>query len=123
MKQEIVRIEAECERIGKELQQIYQKDFHALNEMLVIELIREKKGKCATAEDRFTEDYDSYLELGVEKDDGYYPNAYIPIWKCRREMFQTVGYLTSQSYQDIENKLHEIIGEMQEDHVDERDNN
>lgn len=122
MKQEIIRIESECGHLGEKLKQSYQKDFHSLNEVIVIELIREKKGQCAKEEDMFTEDYESYLELGVEKDNGYFPNAYIPIWKCRRELFQIVGYLTSQSFQDIENKLHGIISEMLEDHVHERNN-
>jgi hypothetical protein len=121
MKKEITHIEEQCERLGEKLQKFYQDDFNRINERIVIELIREIKGKPATTNDIFIENYESYLELGVEKEIGYYPNAYIPVWKCRREMFQNIGLLISEDFQSLEKKLKKIIVEMCEDHKGEED--
>lgn len=121
IRQEIKDIELECERLGQKLQTVFKEDFHVLKEKIVIELIREVKGRPATREDIFNENYESYLEVGVEKEEVYFPNAYIPVWKCKKEMFQTIGLLMSDNITFLERKLLKIITEMSEDHLKERD--
>lgn len=114
-------IELECERLGQKLQTAYKEDFYDLKEDIVIELIRKVKGRPATREDIFNDNYESYLEVGVEKEDVYFPNAYIPVWKCKREMFHTIGLLMNENLVFLEKKLKKIITEMHEDHMKERD--
>ncbi|WP_102274899.1 hypothetical protein [Cytobacillus massiliigabonensis] len=120
IKQEIINIELECERLGQKLQSANKEDFKELKENIVIELIREVKGRPATRDDIFEENYESYLEVGVEKEDVYFPNAYIPVWKCKREIFHTIGLLMSDDLNFLEKKLSKIITEMHEDHMKER---
>ncbi|QED48286.1 hypothetical protein [Cytobacillus dafuensis] len=119
IREEVANIEAECELLGNKLKQIFKEDFHRINEIVVIELIREKKGKPASKGDIFNSSYESYIELGVEKENVYFPNAYIPIWKCKQEMFHTVGYLITLNLQALEKKIKRIILEMWEDHKGE----
>lgn len=121
VRQEIMDIELECERLGQKLQTAYKEDFYDLKEDIVIELIRKVKGRPATREDIFNDNYESYLEVGVEKEDLYFPNAYIPVWKCKREMFHTIGLLMNENFVFLEKKLKKIITEMHEDHMKERD--
>ncbi|MBS4190885.1 hypothetical protein KHA94_11895 [Bacillus sp. FJAT-49705] len=119
IRNEVTSIEAECELLGNRLKQIYKDDFLRINELVVIELIREKKGKPASKVDIYNTCYESYIEIGVEKDNVYFPNAYIPIWKCKQEMFHTVGYLINLNIQALEKKMKRIILEMWEDHKGE----
>ncbi|KOP83082.1 hypothetical protein ACFFHH_07375 [Cytobacillus solani] len=121
IRQEIMNIELQCERLGQKLETIFTDDFHELKEQIVIELIREVKGRPAKSEDIFNENYESYLEVGVEKKDVYFPNAYIPVWKCKREMFHSIGLLMNDNLNLLEKKLCKIITEMHEDHMKERD--
>lgn len=121
IRQDIIDIEQECERLGQKLQTAYKEDFYDLKEEIVIELIRKVKGRPATREDIFNDNYESYLEVGVEKEDVYFPNAYIPVWKCKREMFHTIGLLMNENLVFLEKKLKKIITEMHEDHMKERD--
>lgn len=114
-------IELDCERLGQKLQTAYKEDFYDLKEDIVIELIRKVKGRPAKREDIFNDNYESYLEVGVEKEDVYFPNAYIPVWKCKREMFHTIGLLMNENLVFLEKKLKKIITEMHEDHMKERD--
>ena len=121
IKQEVARIEEQCENVGSMLQGKYEGDFRILSESLMIELVREKKGKSASKEDLFLDSYQSYLEIGVEKNGVYYPNGYIPIWKCKMEMFHPVGYLMNLNMYAFEKKLQEMIIEIYEDHRRERE--
>jgi len=121
IRHEVASFENQCEELGKMLQGKYEGDFQMLTETFMIELIREKKGKSATQEDLFSDSYKSYLELGVEIDGVYYPNGYIPIWKCKMEMFHTVGYLINLSLSSLEKKLQKMIEEIYEDHRRERE--
>ncbi|WP_066299546.1 hypothetical protein [Bacillus sp. FJAT-29937] len=121
IKQEVARIEEQCENVGSMLQGKYEGDFRILSESLMIELVREKKGKSASKEDLFLDSYQSYLEIGVEKNGVYYPNGYIPIWKCKMEMFHPVGYLMNLNMYALEKKLQEMIIEIYEDHRRERE--
>ncbi|KAB2338165.1 hypothetical protein F7731_00915 [Cytobacillus depressus] len=123
IKKDIAKLEEECEQIGKKLQTMYKQKFNALNEQFIIELIREIKGKQATDEDIFSDRYESYLELGVEKNGMYFPNSSIPIWKCKAEMFHKVGYLMKLSIPSLEAKLKNLIIDIFEDHRRELDEN
>lgn len=120
IRQEIISIEAECERLGEKLKEKYKSDFELINERIVIELIREIKGKAAARDDIFIVNYESYLELGVEKENMYFPNVYIPVWKCKNEMFHNIGLLMEGNIQALEKKIQKIISEMCEDHKRER---
>ena len=113
--------ENQCEELGKMLQGKYEGYFQMLTETFMIELIREKKGKSATQEDLLSDSYKSYLEIGVEINGVYYPNGYIPIWKCKMEMFHTVGYLINLNLSSLEKKLQKMIEEIYEDHRRERE--
>ncbi|MBN6885541.1 hypothetical protein CWS20_03785 [Cytobacillus horneckiae] len=106
-KQEVASLEKKCENLVDKLSVQY-----AEIENLVIELIRCKKGKSACNEDVYEGDYESFIEVGIENDDEYFPNDYIPIWKCKNELFQTVGYITDDSIENIEKKLHCILDDM-----------
>ncbi|WNS73876.1 hypothetical protein RRV45_13205 [Bacillus sp. DTU_2020_1000418_1_SI_GHA_SEK_038] len=121
IRQEVATVENECEELGKILQGKYENNFSMLTEKLIIELLREKKGKSATQEDLFSDSYKSYLEIGVEINGIYYPNGYIPIWKCKMEMFHTVGYLINLNLNSLEKKLQKMIEEIYEDHRRERE--
>lgn len=120
IKLEIAMFENQCEDLGKMLQGRYENDFHKLTETLIIELIREKRGRPVTQEELFSDSYKSYIEIGVEIDEVYYPNGYIPIWKCQIEMFHPIGYLINLNLENIEKKLQEMIIEIYEDHRKER---
>lgn len=123
IRQEVAGTECEWERIAKKLLNVYNHRFITYNEALIIEVIRSKKGKKALQEDMFTADYESFLEIGLETEDDYYPNAYLPIWKCKQEMFQKIGYLTSRTPKKAEESLHEIIKEMLEERAENGDHN
>ena len=118
-KHEIVKMEHKCEKIGKRLSKRHEKAFLTLGETIIIEFIREKKGKPAVQEDLFSDGYESYLEIGVEKEGLYFPNGHLPIWKCKQEMFHHVGKLINLSTEAIENKLEKMITEIYEDHRSE----
>ncbi|CAM3497756.1 hypothetical protein GCM10009865_18170 [Aeromicrobium ponti] len=108
----IAYIEEECEKLAKKLHNKYKQDFQTVNEYLVVDLVRSIKGKNAANNDVFTFDYESFLEVGIETEDDYFPNAYIPIWKCKQEMFQPVGYLTDLTMDSIEKKMKVMIEEI-----------
>ncbi|GLB61151.1 hypothetical protein [Cytobacillus sp. NCCP-133] len=105
-------LEEECQKLAEKLQNKYKQDFEPVYEQLVVDLIRTIKGKSAANEDVFTMDYESFLEVGIETEEDYFPNAYIPIWKCQQEMFQPVGYLTNLDLNSIEKKMNVMIEEM-----------
>lgn len=114
LKEKILHLENECQTICQKLEQAYQDHFRQYNYQIVIELVRLKKRNSAINMDIFADDYESFIEIGIEQYDGeYFPNSYIPIWKCKTEWFQKIGYLTKQN--DLEKKLTLIINEMLED--------
>ncbi|WP_080845761.1 hypothetical protein [Cytobacillus gottheilii] len=115
IRQEVAEIECKWEKVAREFSAYYDQKFCMFNEELIIEVIRNQKGKLAAQTDIITPYYESYLEIGIESEDEYYPNAYIPIWKCKQETFQRVGYLTNRTITELGEILHEMIKEMLED--------
>jgi hypothetical protein len=111
-KQRIIEIEKECEKICLELIEKFQSEFKKVDKQLVIELIRKKKGKLATPLDVLETDYESFIEVGIEHGEEYYPNAYIPIWKCKGEWFQKIGYLTKRTKEQLTSMISSIVKEM-----------
>jgi len=109
---QISAIEQKCEKLAEKLLNNYKTDFQTGGENLVVDLIRTIKGRSASENDVFKVDYESILELGIETEDDFYPNAYIPIWKCKQEMFHSVGYLTNLDIDSIEKKMMIMIEEM-----------
>jgi hypothetical protein len=109
---QISDIEQKCEKLAEKLLNNYKTDFQTGGENLVVDLIRTIKGRSASENDVFKVDYESILELGIETEDDFYPNAYIPIWKCKQEMFHSVGYLTNLDIDSIEKKMMIMIEEM-----------
>jgi signal recognition particle subunit SEC65 len=111
-KQKIYEIEKDCETICRKLEEEYQPQFREIDKQLVIELIRKKKGKLASAVDLLEIDYESFIEVGIEHNEEYYPNAYIPIWKCKGEWFQKIGYLTRRSNEQLNSMISSLVKEM-----------
>lgn len=109
---QISDIEQKCEKLAEKLLNNYKTDFQTGGGNLVVDLIRTIKGRGASENDVFKIDYESILELGIETEDDFYPNAYIPIWKCKQEMFHSVGYLTNLDIDSIEKKMMIMIEEM-----------
>ncbi|MBU8771189.1 hypothetical protein [Cytobacillus oceanisediminis] len=109
---QISDIEQKCEKLAEKLLNNYKTDFQTGGENLVVDLIRTIKGRSSSENDVFKVDYESILELGIETEDDFYPNAYIPIWKCKQEMFHSVGYLTNLDIDSIEKKMMIMIEEM-----------
>ncbi|MBX9972657.1 hypothetical protein [Cytobacillus firmus] len=109
---QISDIEQKCEKLAEKLINNYKSVFQTGGENLVVDLIRTIKGRCASENDVFKVDYESILELGIETEDDFFPNAYIPIWKCKQEMFHSVGYLTNLDIDAIEKKMIIMIEEM-----------
>ncbi|MCM3401688.1 MULTISPECIES: hypothetical protein [Cytobacillus] len=109
---QISAIEQKCEKLAEKLLNNYKTDFQTGGENLVVDLIRTIKGRSASENDVFKVDYESILELGIETEEDFYPNAYIPIWKCKQEMFHSVGYLTNLDIDSIEKKMMIMIEEM-----------
>jgi hypothetical protein len=112
LENEIIHFEKECELICQKLEQIIQAEN---DKRIIIELIRIKNGKSAVATDVFEADYESFIELGFEHNGEYFPNGYIPIWKCKTEWFQKIGYLTNRSLDELE----KIIGLIANEVLDE----
>ncbi|UOE54062.1 hypothetical protein LIT38_18450 [Bacillus sp. CMF12] len=109
---QISDIEQNCEKLAEKLLNNYKTDFQTGGENLVVDLIRTIKGRRASENDVFKVDYESILELGIETEDDFFPNAYIPIWKCKQEMFHSVGYLTNLDIDSIEKKMMILIEEI-----------
>lgn len=111
-RRQIFVIEQKCEKLAEKLINTYKTDFQTEVENLVVDLTRTVKGRRASEDDVFEIDYESILELGIETEDEFFPNAYIPIWKCKQEMFHSVGYLTNLDIDSIEKKMIIMIEEM-----------
>lgn len=115
LEEEIIMLEKNCEIICRKLEQKIQAKFEQYGHHIVIDLIRIMNGTFASALDVFEDDYESFIELGLEHDGDYFPNSYIPLWKCKTEWFQKIGYLTNRSIIEIEKIIVLITNEMLED--------
>jgi hypothetical protein len=115
LEKEIILLEKECELICQKLEQVIQAENEKNDKRIIIELIRIKNGKSTFATDVFEADYESFIELGFEHDGEYFPNGYIPIWKCKTEWFQKIGYLTNRSLDELEKIIGLIANEVLDD--------
>ncbi|MBA4537744.1 hypothetical protein H1Z61_11540 [Bacillus aquiflavi] len=115
LSKEVEKIENECELVSEQLKTAFKQSFASFNEKLVIELTRSIKGRQAKKQEIFKEDYESFIEIGLEYNGQYFPNAYIPVWKCKKELFQYIGYLTKYEPIQIKEKMISILNEMLED--------
>jgi hypothetical protein len=115
LEEDIIQFERDCEIICRKLEQKFQAKFEQLDPQIVIELIRIKNGKSAGSLDVFEDDYESFIELGLEHEGEYFPNSYIPLWKCKTEWFLKIGYLTNRNLNEIEKIIALIANEMLED--------
>lgn len=121
LEKHIIELETKCEDICIGLQKRFGQDFEKLGVHFIIDFLRTKKGKPAKQSNLFEENYESFFDIGIEENEEYFPNAYIPIWKCKKEMFQLVGYLTKNQPEGIEKKLVKIIIEMFQEKMEEQD--
>ncbi|MGN7177879.1 hypothetical protein BK139_16880 [Paenibacillus sp. FSL R5-0490] len=117
-RRQISDIEQKCEKLAEKLLNKYKTNFQTEEENLAVDLVRTIKGRQASENDVFENDYESILELGIETEDEFFPNAYIPIWKCKQEMFHSVGYLTNLDIDSIEKKMMLMIEEMLADRAE-----
>jgi hypothetical protein len=115
LEKEIIHLEKECEIICQKLEQVIQAENEQNDIRIIIELIRIKNGKSASSTDVFETDYESFIELGFEHNGEYFPNGYIPIWKCKTEWFQKIGYLTNRSSDELEKIIGLIANEVLDD--------
>ncbi|NHM29335.1 hypothetical protein [Neobacillus terrae] len=114
LKDKILLLENECQKICEKYKAIYFEKFQ-LGKGLLVDVIRIRKGKSADQDDLFEEDYESFIEIGLEHEGEYYPDGYIPLWKCKSEWLQMTGYLTNRSLSQIEATVSALLTEMLED--------
>ncbi|OCA91529.1 hypothetical protein A8F94_02800 [Bacillus sp. FJAT-27225] len=115
LKEDIENIESLCNTICMTVATEYQPLFFERGQHLILELVRKQKGNKQADKDYFNDDYESFIEIGIEQDDDYFPNGYIPIWKCKEEWFQKTGYLTSKNELELERILRAMVIEMLEE--------
>ncbi|XJZ25844.1 hypothetical protein ACF5W4_10545 [Bacillota bacterium Lsc_1132] len=115
LREKIKSFEKESEKICWVLKQKYESEFEKLGQHLVIELIRVQSGKSALKIDVLEDNYESFIEIGIEQGKEYYPNGYIPIWKVKNDWFQKMGYLTDHNVDEIQSNIGRIVEEMLED--------
>lgn len=119
LKDDIMVLENECASVCKKLEAEYADDFQNLGVKVLLECVRTVKGKVTNQNDILEDFYESYVEIGIEKEEEYYPNAYIPIWRCKKEMFQDIGYLTKYDAARMEGKIRCILEEMLQEKLEE----
>lgn len=112
LKNEVFHIENNCEKLCKMVEQQFEQRFFQIGMEVSVELLRTFKGKQADKGQIFFPGYESFIEIGLIKENEYFPNAYIPIWKCKNEMFYQIGYLTRFDIKNIEMKLNHILNEV-----------
>lgn len=112
LKDDILQLEKECASICKKLEDVYTDDFQNLGAKVLIDFVRTVKGKVTDQNHILDDNYESYVEIGIEKEEEYFPNAYIPIWRCKKELFQDIGYLTKYDASGMERKINHILQEM-----------
>jgi len=119
----ILNLETASSVICSRLEERYRQEFEKFGVEISIEFLRTRKGKMGESNQIFEEHYESYIEIGIEEEQEYFPNAYIPIWRCRKEMFQNIGYLTKNDPTTIEKKINCLVEEMIHDRIEETDRN
>lgn len=119
LEDEIEKLEDECIEISKRLEQCYYFTFKKYGVRIIIDLVRNHKGKNVTEPNVFDENYESYIEIALEDNDDYYPNAYIPIWKCKKELLYPIGYMTKWDTKIIEKKIKLILQDMLQERMEE----
>lgn len=119
----ILNLETASSVICSRLEERYRQEFEKFGVEISIEFLRTRKGKMAESNQIFEEHYESYIEIGIEEEQEYFPNAYFPIWRCRKEMFQNIGYLTKNDPTTIEKKINCLVEEMIHDRIEETDRN
>lgn len=115
LKEKIIEIEDNSEIICKHLVAKYQPKFRDFDAQVVIELIRIKSGKPVSNRELLEGDYESFIEIGFDQRGEYYPNSRIPIWKCKTEWFQKIGYVTRRNAEQLEMMISQLVLEMMED--------
>lgn len=120
LERRIEKLEEECIEITGRLEQCYRSFFESYGMKIIIELVRTRDGKNVSKPSVFSDNYQSFIEIALEdENEEYFPNAYIPIWKCKKELFYPVGYLTKWDTKVIEKKikliLHDMLRERMED--------
>lgn len=116
--EKILILEEECQKLSEQFKLQFQTEFQQ-GQSLSIDVVRLRKGKEASSDDLFEEDYESFIEIGLEHDGEYFPNGYIPLWKCKCEWLQKTGYLTCREIDDIKKTLTALLNEMVEDYGQE----
>ncbi|MBP3041604.1 hypothetical protein J9303_19370 [Bacillaceae bacterium Marseille-Q3522] len=109
LKSSILELESACEQICLRLTEKYRKYFSSLSLHLTMEFVRQRKGRRATKDETFKAPYESYIEIGFESESVYYANAYIPIWKCKDDLFQLIGYITECQISEISCQAERIL--------------
>ncbi|HWO76269.1 MAG TPA: hypothetical protein VNM69_10295 [Bacillus sp. (in: firmicutes)] len=112
MRTKVQSLESECERICKKLVNEYNHTFSQLGVTLNIELVRTRKHFEVSQDQLFSKDYHSFIEIGIEKNNEYFTNSVVSIWKCKEEWFNLVGFITENTAEKIEQNIREIIQEM-----------
>ncbi|TKC19572.1 hypothetical protein [Robertmurraya kyonggiensis] len=121
LKDQIWNLENRCSEMCKQMEEKYSSAFQNLDAHLTIDCLRTLKGKVAEQTNVFDPSYESFIEIGLEKDDEYYPNAYIPIWRCKSELFHEVGYMTKNNLSELERKVDQMLKEMLQERLEEID--
>lgn len=119
LEDEIEKLEDDCIEMSKRLEQCYYLIFQKYGVRIIIDLVRNSKGKNVTQPNVFDENYESYIEIALEDNEEYYPNAYIPIWKCKKELFYHIGYMTKWNTKIIEKKIKLILQDMLQEKMEE----
>ena len=108
----VQRLEQECERICGKILNEYHHKFSQLGVTLNVELVRIRKQYEVNQEQMFSKDYHSFIEIGLVKNNEYITNTVLPVWKCKEEWFNLIGYMTESSGETLEQNIKAVIQEM-----------
>lgn len=108
----VVQLENTCEQMINKVKQLLHTTDIEDDREIIVEFIRLRKGSLAKQDEIFDNDYESLIEIGLEINEEYYPNAYIPIWKCKSEWFERLGYMTNDQPNELESKICKMIQEI-----------
>ncbi|GAA0336369.1 hypothetical protein GCM10008967_28420 [Bacillus carboniphilus] len=111
----IQEIEHQCEFLCKQVSSLFTNNFKEHDLELIVEFLRTKNKHVTKEQNYFQKEYHSFIEVGIEKDGEYIPNARLSIWKCKEEWFKLVGYITEYPTEKIEEFVKETIKEMMVD--------
>lgn len=115
LKKKIIDLEIAVEALCQKLEQKFQPEFKNNGRYLVIELLRTKNGEVTTNEEILENYYESSVEIGIEHGEEYFPNTSIPVWKCKTEWFQKIGYLTNKNTMELQKMISSLVMEMLDD--------